>query len=190
VGKLTIGLDIDGVIVDYAAVMLPLLSEVCRRPVTAQDIYTYDITECLNIDDKAAEYVWQQTLGTDLLIDAPPVEGAVDGLSALDGHEICIVTGRPATLQKLTEEWLSSRNIRYDGIVFDRVMNKMLVGPKFDVFVEDFLEEALVIAEAGVFTILFNQPWNHSSTLPQNCRRVYNWPAIVNIIDELQGVNN
>jgi len=184
--NLIIGLDIDGVIVDYAAVMLPLLSEVCRRPVSAQDIYTYDITECLNIDDETAAYVWQQTLGTDLLINAPPVDGAIEGLSALDGHEIWIVTGRPSNLQGLTETWLRHRNISYDRIIFDRVMNKMLVGPEFDVFVEDFLEGALVIAEAGVFTLLFNQPWNQSSNLPENCRRVYNWSAIVKLIDELQ----
>ena len=186
--RLIIGLDIDGVIVDYAAVMLPLLSEVCQRPVSVEDICTYDITECLNIDEKAAEYVWQQTLGTDLLINAPPVDGAIDGLSALDGHEIWIVTGRPSTLQDLTEAWLSRRKIRYDRIIFDRVMNKMLVGPEFDVFVEDFLEGATVIAESGVFTLLFNQPWNQSMTLPENCRRVYNWSAIVNWINELQGV--
>ena len=186
-GKLTIGLDIDGVIVDYAAVMLPLLSEVCRRPVSAEDIYTYDITECLNIDDKAAEYIWQQTLGTDLLVNAPPVEGAIDGLSELDGHEIWIVTGRPSTLQEITEEWLSRRKIKYDRIIFDRVMNKMLVGPAFNVFVEDFLEGARVIAEAGVFTLLFNQPWNQSPALPANCWRVRDWPSIVKIIDELQG---
>jgi uncharacterized HAD superfamily protein len=185
VGRLTIGLDIDGVIVDYAAVMLPLLSEVCRRPVTAEDICTYDITECLNIDDESAEYVWQQTLGTDLLMNAPPIDGAVEGLTALNGHEIWIVTGRPSTLQGLTESWLSRRNIRYDRIIFDRIMNKMMVGPEFDVFVEDFLDGARVIAEAGVYTLLFNQPWNQSPALPKNCRRVYDWTTIVSLIKEL-----
>lgn len=186
--NLTIGLDIDGVIADYVAVMLPLLSEVCGRPVSSEDINTYDISECFNLDDKAAEYFWQQALGTDLLMRAPPVEGAPEGLAALDGHDIWIVTGRPALLQGLTEEWLLRNKIRYDHLVFDRTMNKMLVGPDFDVFVEDFLEGALVIAEAGVFTLLFNQPWNQSPALPENCRRVYDWPTIVNLIDELQGV--
>ena len=185
--KLTIGLDIDGVIVDFAAVMLPLLSEACHRTVTIEDIYTYDITECLNISDESAEYIWQQTLGTDLLIDAPPVAGAVEGLMALDGHEIWIITGRPSTLRNLTEAWLSRRNIRYDRIIFDRIINKMMVGPEFDVFVEDFLKGARVIAEAGVFTLLFNQPWNQSLELPANCRRVYDWPAIVEIINKRQG---
>ena len=185
--RLTIGLDIDGVIVDYVAVMLPLLSEVCRRPVTAQDICNYDITKCLNIDDESAEYVWQQTLGTDLLMNAPPIEGAITGLTSLNGHEIWIVTGRPSTLQGLTESWLARRNIRYDRIIFDRVMNKMMVGPEFDVFVEDFLEEARIIAEAGIFTILFNQPWNQSQMLPDNCHRVYDWSAIVDLVNEQQG---
>jgi uncharacterized HAD superfamily protein len=184
--SLTIGVDIDGVIVDYAAVMLPLLSEICRRPVSAEDIYTYDIAECLDLDEEAAAHIWQQTLGTDLLVEAPPVPGAVEGLSALNGHEIWIVTGRPSSLQALTEGWLSSRNIRYDRIIFDRVLNKMLAGPQFDVFVEDFLEGALVIAEAGIYTLLFNQPWNQAPALPDNCRRVYDWATIVDLVGNIQ----
>ena len=120
-------------------------------------------------------------------MDAPPIDGAVEGLAELNGHEIWIITGRPSTLQHLTESWLAQRNIKYDRIIFDRVMNKMTVGPEFDVFVEDFLEEARIIAEAGIFTILFDQPWNQSQILPENCRRVYNWSAIVNLINEQQG---
>ena len=41
------------------------------------------------------------------------------------------------------------------------------MGPKFDVVVEDFVEEAYAIAEAGIFTILFNQPWNNPASLPK-----------------------
>jgi uncharacterized HAD superfamily protein len=178
----TIGLDIDGVIVDYATSMLPLLSEVCNRPVSPEDIYTYDLAECLELDDKAVEYIWQKTLGTDFLRNAPPVDGAIEGLSELGDHEIWIITGRPSSLKDLTESWLAARGIKYDRIIFDRVMDKMTVGPEFDFFVEDFLEGALTIAGAGIFTILFDQPWNQTPSLPANCRRVHDWPTIVGII--------
>jgi uncharacterized HAD superfamily protein len=187
VKKLTIGLDIDGVIVDYAAVMMPVISHACGRHVSVEEICTYDITECLELDEKTADNVWRQILESDSLFHAPPIEGAVTGLSSLSGHEIWIVTGRPASLDELTERWLSERNIRYDRIVFDRTMDKMLVGPEFDVFVEDFLEGARVIAATGVLTLLFDQPWNRSDALPENCKRVRDWPAIIAAINDISG---
>ena len=185
---LVIGLDIDGVIVDYATVMLPILSEVCNRPVTHQDINAWDLTECLDIDDETVEYIWQETLGTDLLLYAPPMTGAIDGLSRINRHEIWIITSRPVTLQNLTESWLGERQVKYDNIVFVENGAKMSAGPRFDVFVEDYLEEACIFANAGVLTLLFNQPWNQSPSLPENCRRVHDWQTIVKIIDELWGV--
>jgi uncharacterized HAD superfamily protein len=184
--RLLIGLDIDGVIVDAAGVMLPLLSEVCNRPVSRQDIYCRSFEEALNIDREAVSYVWEQTLENNLLLNASPITGALDGLAALSRHEIWIVTARPAFLQELTEAWFGERNIKYDRILFDRDGNKHLAGPEFDIFVEDFLEEANLIADAGIFTLLFDQPWNQSPTLPDNCQRVYNWSTIVKMINEVE----
>ncbi len=184
--RLVIGLDIDGVIVDAAGVMLPLLSEVCNRPVSRQDIYCRSFEEDLNIDGEAVKYVWEQTLENNLLLNASPITGAIDGLAALGRHEIWIVTARPAFLQHLTEAWFGERNIRYDRILFDRDGNKHLAGPEFDIFVEDFLEEANPIADAGIFTLLFDQPWNQTPSLPDNCQRVYDWSTIVRLIKQLE----
>jgi len=189
VKHLKIGLDIDGVIVDYAAVMLPLLSEVCDRPVTLRDVNAWDLKECLNIDDEAVEYIWQQTLGTELLLHAPPIEGAIDGLSRINHHEIWIITGRPAAMQSLTESWLHEREIKYDNIVFVENGSKMSAGPVFDLFVEDYLEEALIFASAGTLTLLFNQPWNQSTSLPRNCRRVHKWKDVIRVVDRLESEN-
>jgi uncharacterized HAD superfamily protein len=184
--RLVIGLDIDGVIVDAAGAMLPLLSEVCHRPVSRQEISCRSFEEALNIDQESVKYVWEQTLKNNLLRNAPPITGALDGLEALSQHEIWIVTARPAFLQHLTEAWFGERNVRYDRILFDRDGNKHLAGPKFDIFVEDFLEEANLIAGAGIFTLLFNQPWNQAAALPGNCQRVYDWDAIVRLINRLE----
>ncbi len=50
--RLVIGIDIDGVIADIGVVILPLLSEVCARPVLYQDLCSWDLGEALNIDEK------------------------------------------------------------------------------------------------------------------------------------------
>ena len=177
--RLLIGLDIDGVIVDYATAMLPLLSEVCHRPVSIEEICCYDLQEALDIDEETNEYIWGQTLGTELLIDALPIEDAIDGLSRISRHEIWIITHRPLSLRNLTERWLGKRQVKYDNIIFVENSDKMSAGPMFDVFVEDYLEEALIFADAGVLTLLFNQPWNQTPSLPRNCRRVHTWEEVV-----------
>jgi hypothetical protein len=40
-----------------------------------------------------------------------------------------------------------------------------------------------MVSEAGIDTLLFDQPWNHyDKKLPPLCKRVYDWKEIINII--------
>ena len=183
--QLVIGIDIDGVIVDLGRAMLPLLSEVCSRPVLYEDLCSWDLGKALNLDEKTMACAWDKFLNSDLLRHAPAIKGAIEGLYELSRHEIWLVTSRPMFTQNLTSSWLHNNKINYDHIVFNRRGNKLSVGPTFDVFIEDFLEEAYAIAEAGIFTILFNQPWNNTSILPKNCTRVYDWNTILRLINNL-----
>ncbi len=184
--RLTIGVDIDGVIADYAAVMLPVVSEVCGRPVSVQELRCWDLTLALGIDEAQVAHIWEETLGTDLLRHAPPIEGAISGLSMLSKHEIWLVTARPASLKSITLSWLAENNVRYDHIVLERYGDKVQAGRGFDVFVEDRLDEACSIAEAGVFSILLDQPWNQSPLLHRNCRRVFDWSGIIALVNALE----
>ena len=183
--RLVIGLDIDGVIVDLGSVILPLLSEVCNRKVAYQDLSSWDLGEALNIDESTLVATWERILKSDLLLHAPAISGAIEGLSAIGNHEIWLVTGRPLSTRDLTLSWFRDNKVHYDHIVFSRRGSKLSAGPKFDMFVEDFVDEALAFAGAGIFTILFDQPWNTTSTLPENCQRVYDWNAILMLINDL-----
>ena len=184
---LVIGFDIDGVIADIGSAMLPILSEACNRSVSYHDLCSWDLRKALNIDEKTMASIWGKILETDLLRYAPPIKGAIESISALGKHEIWLVTSRPTSLQDLTLSWLHENRINYNHIVFDRRGDKVSVGPNFDLFVEDFVEEASVIAEAGIITLLFDQPWNNNaSILPENCKRVYDWNAILLQVNELE----
>jgi uncharacterized HAD superfamily protein len=180
-----IGVDIDGVILDLAAVILPFLSEACNRPLARHDLSSWDLCTTLDIDMETMDRVWKQLFYSDALRHAPPIDGAVNALSSLSDHEIWLVTSRPSTLEDLTLSWLRDNRVHYDHIVFSRRGNKYSAGPVFNVFIEDFLEETQAIASAGIFTILFNQPWNQSDHLPANCKRVCNWDEVLQLIDNL-----
>ena len=178
-------MDIDGVIVDIGTAMLPLLSEVCARPVEYRDLCSLDLGEALNIDEEIMNRIWKRFLDSDALRHALPIDGAINGLFALREHEIWLVTSRPISTKDLTLSWLRDNRVHYNQIVFNRRGDKHSVGPKFNVFVEDFLNETRTIAKAGIFTILFNQPWNQASELPANCKRAYNWDEVLRLINIL-----
>ena len=184
--RLTVGFDIDGVIVDIGAAMLPLLSKVCNRPVSYEDLCYWNLGEALNIDEKTVEYIWERTLRNGLLRNAPPIKGALEGLSMISQHNIWLVTRRPAYTRNPTLSWLTEYGVKFNHIEFVNHGKKVSVGQKFDLFVEDYLEEALAFAEAGVFSILFNQPWNQASISHENCLRVHDWNSIVSIIKKLE----
>jgi uncharacterized HAD superfamily protein len=175
--NLKIAIDIDGVIVDLVTAMLPLLSKACGRPVHHEDIYCFDIGKALNIESKM-QYIWDQVYHSDILQTAPPIKGAIMGLDKLSNHEIWLVTHRPKWTQQDTELWLKEKKIKYHRLEFVRSTKKLSVGPDFDVFLEDNLEQACAIAEAGIQAILLSHPWNTCTTLPEKCIRVSDWDAI------------
>jgi len=176
--NLKIGIDIDGVVVDLVTAMLPLLSEVCRRPVYHSDIYCFDIGKALKIEDKM-EDIWTEVYNGNILRVAPPIKGAIIRLSELSEHEIWLVTQRPKSSRSDTELWLREKKIEFGNLRFVDTVGKESVARNLDVFLEDNLEAACAIAEAGISSLLFDQPWNQCSKLPQRCKRVQDWEAVV-----------
>ncbi len=77
--RLVIGIDIDGVIVDLGTAMLPLLSEVCARPVAYQDLCAWDLGEALSIGEETMNRTWKQLFDSGVLRYAPPIDGAIYG---------------------------------------------------------------------------------------------------------------
>jgi uncharacterized HAD superfamily protein len=65
-----------------------------------------------------------------------------------------------------------------------------MVANGFDIFVDDFLDEAVSFARAGVNTLLYDRPWNQSEVLPESCRRVRDWETIVSLVKKLEENNN
>jgi uncharacterized HAD superfamily protein len=192
--RLLIGLDIDGVIVDSISSVLPLLSKICNRLIAYEDVTHPAISRFLNISEAEVEYIWEQILDTDLLQSSLPIDGAIEGIAALSRHEIWIITGRPTFLREITLSWLVKHRVNYERIIFDsdKTEGNLSQEKQCDVFIEDQLEAVNALADSGVFTLLFNQPWNQVSSLPGNCRRVHTWDDIVLAINgmesEIKGV--
>lgn len=177
-----IALDIDGVIVDLVQAMLPLLSDACGRPVRHEDITQYDIGKSLHIEH-LMNNIWKRVHDDNLWLSAPPISGALNGLKQLGDYRLVFVTGRPEeTTRGFTERWLDANKIQYEQLYFASG-SKQVSDLDCIAFIDDHLDHIREAAEAGVRTLLFNQPWNQTFQLPANCRRVHDWKQV---IDELR----
>ena len=156
--RLVIGLDIDGVIIDYLRPILPFLCDYCGRTIRYEDITHPTLSKLLNIDEETSADIWNRILGTDPIQNFPPIKGAVEGVAGLSRHEIWLITGRETSMQDLTVSWLKNHGIKYDRIMFEseKVEGNLSLEKQCSIFVEDRLEAANSLAEAGVFTLLFN----------------------------------
>ena len=52
-------------------------------------------------------------------------------------------------------------------------------GEKFDVIIDDHLEEIINWIGKAPLVLVFNHPWNKSLNIKNNFERVYNWEGIL-----------
>ncbi|MFC1993707.1 hypothetical protein ACFLVI_00410 [Chloroflexota bacterium] len=182
---LEIGIDIDGVIADLVTAILPVLSETRGSPVCYDDICDLDIGKVLQIENKMYA-IWSDVYTSGILRSLLPIKGAITGLGEFGKHRIHIVTHRIKASKEDTEWWLNDKNIKYCTLEFVPDAPKHSTGIEFDVFIEDSLEQACAMAEAGIKTILLDQPWNQSLSLPQRCNRLRDWGCITESIKLLE----
>lgn len=152
--SLIIGIDIDGVIFDIGSAMVPLLSELCSKPISSQDLKSWDLEEALGLPTGELRDFWDQLFIRDEFQSASPITHAIQSISSLTTHVIWLITSRPESIKQQTVRWLCDNGVHYDHIVFNKRGDKHVVGPVFDIFIEDFLEETISLTNAGIFTIL------------------------------------
>ena len=111
-----------------------------------------------------------------------PMPGAVENIQAWleDGHEITFITARkPGAEEKVTLEWFGKYGIPINRAFFSGGASKTFAVKKceLDVFVEDFMSNALEIAALEVPVLLLDAPYNQGK-LPLGVTRCYNWEEI------------
>lgn len=115
------------------------------------------------------------------LADLDPVPGgqaALDALSAA-GHEIWIVTHRPAETHDLTRTWLAEQDISYDRYVADVPENKAAVGG--DILIDDYHGHVADAVAAGMTGYAFDRPY----TEPVAHDRAYTVSTWDDVLDQV-----
>jgi uncharacterized HAD superfamily protein len=177
--RLKIGLDIDGVVADSFPVFLRELNKHYGKDIT--EIYDYDMSKVYDVAWEDLGDFFDQNV--EYLFSAPkPMEGAVDTIHSWlgEGHEIVYITARKCGLEEeVTLKWFDQHRIPRDKTVFVGGASKTFAAKEFgvDVFIEDFMSNALEIASIGVPVLLFDAPYNRGK-MPKGVTRCLNWKEV------------
>lgn len=174
-----IGVDIDGVIADSLNTWVRELNRHFAQDKKLEDIVFYQFEKIYNVSWEEMDRFFRTNQEL-LLTNLAPVEQAAEILRRLkDDHDLMLITARPEQYRYLTEKWLREHGIVYDNLVMTNFGDKSCHCKSMDIeiFIEDSLENALSIYQAGIPVILFDAPYNQGP-LPKGMLRKKNWQEI------------
>ena len=182
-----IGFDFDGVIADIGEAFLRIACEnygYCS--ISLNDITSFQVENCIDIPIGVVEEIFDTILKDSLGTGLKPLPGAIESLSLLSAYsEVTVITARPE-LQPVTE-WFdyycaSEARIKIKLIATGDHDNKeqYIKSCGLTHFIDDRTLTCLQLAEAGLFPIVFSQPWNRNQ---HDLPTVSGWEEVLQLID-------
>ena len=184
-----IGMDFDGVITDTDPVFREYIRKVTGKYFRREMVTGYFYEECLPVTKEDVDKAYELMLADNVWKKMAFLDGAAAALRALaKNYEITVITARPLSAQKQSEEFLKKNKIPFSGLYFvadgDKKINVIGKLPfKFDFFVEDRLDFARDIALSGIKTFMPDYPWNKTEEKIPNLRRVKDWFELRKLLD-------
>ena len=183
-----IGFDIDGVVADTGGAFIRIaLEEYGINSITLEDITSFEVVDCLDMDREIIEEIFSRLLDDPLNAGLKPMQDAIPVLHGLaEKAPLTFVTARPH--EEPIARWLKHflAPATYDKIrlvamgVHDKKTSYIKnLGLKY--FVDDRLQTCQKLAEAGITPLVYNQPWNKNG---HNLPTVNNWQDIQDLCSD------
>lgn len=198
--------DMDDILCETARTLCGLAAREFGIAVDYDDVRNFDLQESFGLSAADMRSFMAAAHEPEQLLAYPATKGAVEGLLSLSqaGHDIEIVTGRPASSFRATEAWLRQAGLgafpvtyvnKYgrlfsdDGDAPEMVSLDDLLERRYDVAIDD---SPLVLPALAGWTstriLVFDRPWNADYALGTNMTRVRNWREIVDLLAPAQRV--
>ncbi len=182
-----IGIDLDDVLAQSLEAIIEYHNETYGSALHRNDFVSDKYWEVWGGTKKTATEKWYDFYQTDYFNRIKPRTDAQKILSQLDPeHELRIVTGRPTETTKITELWLKrhfSNNFLQlhfvnlfpkDGSSGGKKSN-ICLEHNIEIIIDDSLGNIFDCAPHVQKCFLMDMPWNQTSTLPKNTKRITDW---------------
>ena len=197
-------IDFDDVLCETARHLSTLARDLFNRDVPYEAISVFDLQQAFSLSAAEIGELMDHAHRPEFLTALAPTPGVLDAVQVLErhGHDLMIVTGRPATSHTGSYGWLCKYGLEHLGILyFDKYgrapARPPASGPKtlnraefaalhFDVAIDDSPAALDLLAPRQDCTVIvYDRPWNRRYTHAGNMRRTGSWPEIVNLIGGL-----
>lgn len=200
--------DFDDVLCETARTLAGIVGDRFGKFTAFEDIHSFNLDHSFGLNAAEQEILFALFHEHDVLMDIPPVPGAVEGMQAWaeSGVRVHIVTGRPPETCAASIAWLNRYEVAFEAISFvdkygrghgdidgvDQMTLEDLKGACYALAVDDSPEMIDFLAVHTTMPLaLFDRPWNKAldvSGLRQGVQRYLNWEALLACYPE-PGVN-
>jgi len=197
-------IDFDDVLCETARHLSDMARTLFARDVPYEAISVFNLQEAFALSDAEIDHLMDHAHRTEFLTHLDPAPGGLEALRTLEagGHDLAIVTGRPATSHDGSCGWLRKHGLAHmDVIYFDKYgrapANPPPGTPKtlsrdefeqlhFDVAIDDSPTALDLLAHRQNCTVVvYDRPWNQRYQAAPTMRRIGSWPEIVTLIGDL-----
>ena len=183
--KKKFGIDIDGTVTSPHA-LIPHINNAFNLNITLDDIFEYEITDCLDIPSLEF-WNWFKQAEPEIYSKSPIADHAQNIINQWQkNHEILFISARSNDLISVTENWFKNQEINYNHIELIGSHHKVETAKNLgvDIFFEDKHDNAVDISEElNIPVILFDTPYNRKP-IPEKVIRVSNWLEAENWVQQ------
>lgn len=190
---MNIAVDNDELLFDFVGSFIVFHNEVYGTKLTRESFFSYRYYEVLGIKEGEDRPRFAEFYQSEYFENIQPVEGAQKAMKHLkeSGHTLFVVTGRIHSLVNKTMDDLT----KYYPDIFSGISFANTYGTNGDkrkkstlcrqlnsrIILEDDFLHIYDCANAGIFVLVPNHPWNQG-VLPDRATRFFNWKEAINSI--------
>ena len=197
-------IDFDDVLCETAQCLSELARELFGRHVPYEAISVFNLQEAFSLSDAEIARLMERAHDTDVLAHLEPTPGGLEAVRALEaaGHDLVIVTGRPASSHDGSRGWLNRHGLAHLGLVHLDKYGRAPATPHasapqtlsraeferlhFDVAIDDSPAALDLLAHRTNCTVIvYDRPWNQAYAAAPTMRRRRSWTEIVDLIGSL-----
>ena len=188
-------IDFDDVLCETARYLSGLARDLFGRDVPYEAITGFDLQEAFSLSDSEITALMTHAHRDEVLAALAPTPGGLEAVQTLaaQGHDVTVVTGRPASSRTGSRGWLSKHGIAHvpllhvdkygrteDGDRGDALDRAAFEAVRFDVAIDDSpVALDLLAPRRDCRVIVYDRPWNRRYTLGANMRRAGSWTEII-----------
>jgi hypothetical protein len=177
-----IGFDIDGVVADTGGAFIRIANEEYGiHSITLDDITSFEVIDCLDVDQGIIEEIFTRLLDQPLTAGLQPMEDAIPVLHRFaEAAPLTFVTARPhgEPIARWLKYFLQPATFEKTRLIAMGEHNNKASYIKdlgLEYFVDDRLQTCQALADQGITSLVYSQPWNKSD---HNLPTVTDWQAI------------